>query len=436
MKIKKRNLSIACLMILLITMFSPPSPTPAQTPINLLRNPSFEEGWYDIIIGQVPNAWEWHWLENVQLPGSDALALRPESRLLYRHLIPPEEHYYLRDRDHCIKIFKQMAPIYIGLSQTVDNLQVGHNYRYISPIYVDSYSWDGYKVIPEPGTAKARLGAGPAGSQWLDESAISYSGWWDAGNSPPFFLAYTIMTYDFVATAPQMTVYTEFYSKWGISNNGIWLDDMRLYDLDQLPPTYTPVPTETPLPTETPPPGSEPTLTPQPTATLAPTEEPTETTPAPTATPLTPLPTPTPRADGAIVHIVSAGESLSAIARIYQLELDDLRQLNADQLGPNDLIEVDQPLLLATLPATATPKPPTKTPTATPTTTPTATAVPPTATPKPTETVAPTSTATPMATATPTAENPSLIRSGGPWFLLLSVLAAGAYFYFNQNKKS
>lgn len=102
-------------------------------------------------------------------------------------------------------------------------------------------------------------------------------------------------------------------------------------------------------------PGVPPTSTPPP-------ESPTE-TPGPSPTP---LPTATPRPDGAVVHVVQSGETLFGIARRYGVTTDQLRELNAGSIGPNDLIRVGQELVISVSDDAPTPTPVPESPTATP----------------------------------------------------------------------
>ena len=89
-----------------------------------------------------------------------------------------------------------------------------------------------------------------------------------------------------------------------------------------------------------------------------PTDTPPPPPPPPTAGPSpTPRPTPTPRPDGAIVHIVESGDTLFGIALMYDVETDQLRELNAGSLGPNDLINVGQALVISIPSATPIPTP-------------------------------------------------------------------------------
>jgi LysM repeat protein len=77
-------------------------------------------------------------------------------------------------------------------------------------------------------------------------------------------------------------------------------------------------------------------------------------TPAPTATPRS---TPTPRGDGSIIHVVEDGETLAIISRMYGLDADAVRGLNAGSLGESDAIEVGQEIVIAPPVATPTPEP-------------------------------------------------------------------------------
>lgn len=307
---------------------------------NLLANPGFEEGWYDVSIGQTPNNWRWHWLDNVTFPvgQSDNTAWAPESRVLPKGQVPEHEHdLYFRDGSYCVKIFKGKAAIYIALSQDVSGLEVGRMYRIVAPVYPDVFVWDDKKVTPpDIYTAMVRLGGGPTGATWRDENAISYSGWWDGGSVSPFYFTYTEFTHDFIATQPDMTIYIEAGSKWGLDNSGFFLDGMGLYAMEmEQTPTSTPLP-----PPPTPTPGPSPT----------------------------PLPPPTPRPDGASVHVVQEGDTLFGIALMYGVDVDQIRELNASSLGANDIIWIDQELVIS-LPSeppapTPLPAPPTPEPTA------------------------------------------------------------------------
>jgi LysM repeat protein len=105
-------------------------------------------------------------------------------------------------------------------------------------------------------------------------------------------------------------------------------------------------------------------------------------TPAPT---LTPRNTPTPRADGAVVHIVGPSDTLYSLSLQYGVPYDDLLQLN--HLSRTSILEIGQAVVVKAGIGTAVPS---NTPLAT------ATRLPATATPTLTPSVAPTSTRTPL----------------------------------------
>ncbi len=212
------------------------APSPGPSPESLLENGSFEDGWYDVKIGQVPNSWEWHWVDGETLPGSDDPALAPESRVLPQDQIPEQERaVFFLDGWYCVKVFKGRAPIYAALSQHVSGLEVGRQYRFTAPVYIDVYKWDKEKeekVAPgDAYAAQVRLGVGPTDATWRDEEAISYSGWWHGENTDDFFFSYHDFSLDFTATETDMTVYVELFAKWGLDNNGFFMDDMTLVEL-------------------------------------------------------------------------------------------------------------------------------------------------------------------------------------------------------------
>ena len=120
----------------------------AQQP-NLLTNPSFEGGWYDVAIGQVPDGWRWLWLDKANIPGTETETLAPESRVLPRSQIPPDEQsIFLQEGDACVKIFKPHSPIYAALAQDVGGLEVGRKYKLVAPVFVDTFDWEGKKKAP------------------------------------------------------------------------------------------------------------------------------------------------------------------------------------------------------------------------------------------------------------------------------------------------
>jgi LysM repeat protein len=89
-------------------------------------------------------------------------------------------------------------------------------------------------------------------------------------------------------------------------------------------------------------------------------------TPSPTPRPLTPLQKLTPASDGKYYHVIKSGETLSWVAKLYEITLGDLMAWNG--LNASSIIQPGQKLVLQVTPPatiTPTPGPPTETPTAT-----------------------------------------------------------------------
>ena len=122
--------------------------------------------------------------------------------------------------------------MYAALSQRVSGLEVGRAYRLTAPIYVDVFTWEGAKVPPnDPWAAQVRLGAAPTNATWRDEESISYGPWCNGDNTEDFYLAYNEYHHQFTAEASEMRVYVEVFAKWGLENNGFFMDNVRLLPL-------------------------------------------------------------------------------------------------------------------------------------------------------------------------------------------------------------
>lgn len=131
-----------------------------------------------------------------------------------------------------------------------------------------------------------------------------------------------------------VTVILRSKTKWPLQHLDAYWDDASLVTTSPgVPPTSTPLP-EPPTPT----PGPSPT----------------------------PLPTSTPRPDGSIVHVVQSGDTLSSIALEYGVTVDQILELNSGSIGPNNLIQTGQELVISVsgdaATATPLPEPPTATP--------------------------------------------------------------------------
>ena len=261
---------------------------------NILVNSGFEEGHYSqggLSEITVPNGWKMHWLDGQAFPliHEDLVANRPET-VVWNATggIPVGEEMLWRDGIYTFKIFKGWAPMYAALSQDVTGLEVGRQYRIIAPVFTDIYDWDGKKVYPwDASHGRVRLGASPVGTGWLDEAGINYS---------PFFNSaygqYQSYIYDFTATQSDMTIWVEMVASYPHVNNGFFTDIITMHALGSAP--VAPVAPQQPA--------------------------------GPT---WTPAPTPTPRADGAVVHIVGGADSFWSLAIQYA---DTLGMAPADAL--------------------------------------------------------------------------------------------------------
>lgn len=340
---RKTYLPVLVVMALLLAglaIFAGPARAQDMGP-NLLENPGFESGHYNqdgISEITVPNGWRMHWSDKELIFGGEWPSARPET-VVWNATggIPEGEEIFWRDGIYTMKVFKAYAPMWAAVSQDVENLEVGRKYRLVVPIFVDIFEdyESGRKVAPfYKDKGKVRLGTSPVGAAWRDENAIAYSGWWTADTIDPFYQAMPTFIHDFVATQPNMTVWIEMASSYPYMNNGFFLDLPGLFALNE--------------------------TVAQPAAPAAPAGQ----VAAPAAVPAQPVATivpPTPRADGAIVHVVQSGESLWGIAIQYasvlgmapEEALPYIQELNN---SPAFINPGDELLIQEGNPATATPE--------------------------------------------------------------------------------
>jgi hypothetical protein len=216
--------------------------------------------------------------------------------------VPEGEEIYWKDGVYTMKVFNSWAPMWAAMSQDVENLEVGRKYRLSVPIFIDIFEEfeGGQKIAPwREDTGRIRFGASPVGATWRDENAIDYSGWWTAETIDPFYLAMPTFVWDFVATQPNMTIWIEMASTYPYPNNGFFFDLPGLFATNET----AAAPAATAAPVQG-----------QPAATTAPAASAGQVVAAQPAATIVP---PTPRADGAIVHVVQQGDSLWLIAIQY-----------------------------------------------------------------------------------------------------------------------
>jgi LysM repeat protein len=135
-----------------------------------------------------------------------------------------------------------------------------------------------------------------------------------------------------VGEGGSVCIYLRSKTKWAYKYQDAYWDDASLVmTAPGTPPTNTPLP-------------------PPPTPTYGPSP--------------TPRPTPTPHPGGAVIHVVQSGDTLFGIALMYNKDVNELRQLNAGSLGPNDMLQVGQELVISLPSETPTPTPLPEPPTA------------------------------------------------------------------------
>ena len=332
---KLKHLALLVLVGAIVALISlPRADVNAQEIVseNLFTNPGFEGGYYNqgsIAQIAVPNGWKMHWLDNVAFEGTNGLpAYRPETVVWLITDAPEKERaLFWRDGSYTLKIFKGWAPLYAAVSQDVSGLEVGRQYRMVVPIFVDmveEYKGGG-KVQPHRNDSGfIRFGVSGVGATWRDGSQIAYSPTWTADNVVPFYLAMQTYVWDFTATANSMTVWIEMGSNYPYRNNGFFLDGLGLYAL-----------------------STTGLANPGPAGSTGSTGSGAPVVAGPT---LTPFPTATPRADGAVIHIVQSGDSMWTIAIQYASTLgippEEALPLIKDRNNNPAFINVGQELVI------------------------------------------------------------------------------------------
>lgn len=278
--------------------------------------------------------------------------MRPEFNAADAADFPNRVHSGLRAQ----KYFSYGRMHEAGLYQRVIGVQSGVTLRF--SIFMQAWQCSKPENCGEKGSRSdapaemhLRVGIDPYGGSDPFSANVIWS------PEKPAFDQWVLFSVQAQAKGSAVTVFTHSRAEWDWprTNNDVYLDDASLTIVDE---------------------GAA-----QPGATSATRQT---GTPEPTFTPAN---TPTPRADGAIVHIVGPGDTLYGISLQYGVPYDDLLRLN--NLSRTAILEIGQPIVVKA--GTVTPS---STPMATLTLTPTNTQ-----TPMP-PTTAPTRTSTPLPPAT------------------------------------
>lgn len=302
-------------------------PAAAQVPgQNLLVNGDFETGgggaWPfqdGIAEVQVAPGWRAFWLNEPPAyanPSSIDYWARPEFRDTKRI----EYAYRVHGGDYAQKYFTFGRQHEAGLYQQVSNITPGTPLRF--QIYMQTWSctaegeWNncptGY-LSNQPAPMNTRVGIDPTGGTNPWAATVVWAPVIETHDR------WTLFSVEATAQAGTVTVFTYSRVDWGGGwarlNNDVYIDSASLVSTGEAQPTVPPPPT----------PGALPTA-------------------------IVPQVTPTPRPDGAVVHVVQSGDTLLGIAIQYGVELEELQRLNAGTLGPGNLIIVGQEIIISGTP--------------------------------------------------------------------------------------
>ncbi len=344
---KRALIGVLLVVVLLGTVsafsWAAPNPSqPAQEGTNLLKNPGFEgitcrsdspAGWcYDnwtretfngIPYAEIftPQGWVTFWSEGVN-PADSRNYGRPECKVIPNQppfVGPPAR---IHSGNYAVMQFGFFRAIDSGLYQVVTGLTPHATVQFSA--YAHAWACDTDEGGPyscgDTYQMLFRVGIDPNGGTdpWSPNIV------WASGYSYDEYRLIGPVQAE-VGDAGTVTVFLRATATWAYKHNDAYWDDASL--------VYTTPPA---TPTNTPPP-------PPPTPTYGPSP--------------TPRPTPTPRPDGATVHIVEEGDTLFGIALMYGVDVDQIRELNAGSLGPNDMIFPGQELVISLPSETPTPTP-------------------------------------------------------------------------------
>lgn len=204
---------------------SPPTLPPNPSNLNILLNPSFEDGWYHVsgyAEVQVPNNWTLGWKEGNNPLDSDPWNkyVRPESRVLNGDFLPADEHdLFIWDGENTVKVFKGSGALYFWLVTNI-YLDPG-SYLFdinVFPDMIESYSTGGGKRwASDPLSGELRFIVNNEVDNWI----------------LPRFGQKNEFSYAFEVTQAQnVRLGVAFRGRWAIANNGWFMDDWSLTRLE------------------------------------------------------------------------------------------------------------------------------------------------------------------------------------------------------------
>lgn len=201
-----------------------PTATPNLSGVNILPNPSFEEGWYHVsnyAEVQVPKDWTLGWKEGKNPLDSDPwnIFVRPESRLLNGDFLPADEHdRFIWDGEYTVKVFKGQGALYFWLVTDIF-LEPGSYYFEINvfPDLVEGYTASGSKIwASDPLSGEIRFIVDSETGNWFLPKF---------GEKQDFHYSFG------VTEARTVRLGAAFRGRWAIDNNGWFMDDWSLVQL-------------------------------------------------------------------------------------------------------------------------------------------------------------------------------------------------------------
>lgn len=189
---------------------------------NLLKNADFDNGkhyhWQGVNEIVIPDGWDfWYadfntpWLER-----QDQNFDPPECVVWNKKDADPKDYGFWLSGDYTLKIFKGWGVIWWRLFQKVTGLTVGSKYRFTAPVHPDlvmAYDGDAKIYANDPLAGEVQLSAGGAVTEWKTGFP---------------FGEYTEHALEFTAQATEVEVSIEARCRWGLINDGWFVDSLRL----------------------------------------------------------------------------------------------------------------------------------------------------------------------------------------------------------------
>lgn len=149
------------------------------------------------------------------------------------HLQPGEPEQMCGKGEWVVKLFGGQRAFHTNFYQVVKGLEVGTQYRFLAPTFVDTYVWDGQKRAPSRNdhptdrAARIRLEA--------EDGKMQHSEWFDERSVQNWFLNKHALAFIFTATASEMKVGVRSWCPWPIDNNGFFFEGFELTEVGTPP---------------------------------------------------------------------------------------------------------------------------------------------------------------------------------------------------------